>query len=79
MKTIPNPAARLDAAHLAIAALKTALKKALWNAAEHSDGCLYCGEGEIVNGTTTPEHRAVCWFYQAERLASGAALAPKES
>ena len=72
------PAAQLEEANLEIATLKAALKKAIWNAAEHDDGCLYCGEGEIVNGTTTPEHRAVCWFYQAERLVSGTALTPKE-
>lgn len=56
--------------------MREALKGALRRAAEHFDGCLHCGEGEIVNGTTTPEHRAACWYYRAERLVDGALPAP---
>lgn len=42
------------------------LGKALDRAREHNEGCLYCGEGEIIDGETTPEHRAECWWYRAQ-------------
>lgn len=43
-----------------------ALKKALEHVHEHSDGCLYCGEGDIVDGGITEEHRKDCWYYKAK-------------
>ena len=42
------------------------LGKALDRAREHNEGCLYCGEGELIDGETTPEHRAECWWYRAQ-------------
>jgi hypothetical protein len=53
-----------------VEALRAALTTALRNATEHQDGCLYCGEGEIVDGETTDAHRATCWWYQAQALAA---------
>jgi hypothetical protein len=50
-----------------IVALANHLREALLRAEEHSEGCLYCGEGEIVDGSTTKKHQDECWFYQAER------------
>ena len=42
------------------------LEKALDHAHQHDEGCLYCGRGEIIDGETTPEHRAECWWYRAQ-------------
>ena len=42
------------------------LEKALDHAHQHNEGCLYCGRGEIIDGETTPEHRAECWWYRAQ-------------
>ena len=47
------------------------LDAALDHAQQYSEGCLYCGEGEIIDGETTPEHQAECWWYRAK-----AALTP---
>jgi hypothetical protein len=33
---------------------------------------LWCGDGEIVDGETTPEHQARCWYYLVK-----AALTPQ--
>ena len=49
-----------------IAELRHLLEIALDHAREYPKGCLYCGEGTIIDGDTTPEHRAQCWYYQAE-------------
>ena len=48
--------------------LVLALSEALRHAEQYQAGCLYCGEGEIVDGTTTPEHQAQCWWYMAKAL-----------
>jgi len=49
--------------------LRRHLRVALDHAEQHNEGCLYCGEGEIVDGDTTPTHRAKCWYYKAARAA----------
>ena len=52
--------------------LRKLLCIALDHAEQHNEGCLWCGEGEILDGETTPEHQAGCWYYQAQ-----AALTPQ--
>lgn len=47
------------------------LDAALDHAQRYNEGCLYCGEGEIIDGETTPEHQAECWWYRSK-----AALTP---
>ncbi len=42
------------------------LDAALDHAQQYNEGCLYCGEGEIIDGETTPEHQAECWWYRAK-------------
>ena len=56
--------ARLEAR---CARLEKYLDQALEHVEEHQEGCLFCGEGEIVDGDTTPEHRAECWYYIVKR------------
>ena len=51
--------------------LREHLETALDHAEQYNDGCLFCGEGEIIDGETTPEHQAECWWYRAK-----AALTP---
>lgn len=52
------------------------LGKALDRAREHNEGCLYCGEGEIIDGETTPEHRAECWWYRAQAALTATSQEP---
>ena len=42
------------------------LDAALDHAQQYNEGCLHCGEGEIIDGETTPEHQAECWWYRAK-------------
>lgn len=51
--------------------LKKLLKAALLHAQEYSDGCLFCGADEIVDGEITAEHRAACWYYKALGILEG--------
>ena len=49
---------------LRIAEVEAHLTTALSHAEEFVDGCLYCGEGEIVDGECLPHD---CWYEKAER------------
>ena len=46
--------------------LREHLETALDHAEQYNEGCLFCGEGEIIDGETTPEHQAECWWYRAK-------------
>lgn len=60
--------ARILELELEVKRLRPALDEALARAEEHHAGCLYCGEGEIVDGATTSEHQKQCWWYKARAL-----------
>jgi hypothetical protein len=64
----PTMVQQLTQARQDRAALMEALEESLERVTEHYEGCLYCGEGEIVGGTTTPAHRAECWYYKAQAV-----------
>jgi len=68
IRVVENQKKMLADSRAQVARLVEALAKALHQATEYIDGCLYCGDGEIVDGTTTPEHQADCWWYRARAL-----------
>jgi len=75
-RMVAELAMRHDALREQNRVLRGWLGKALDRAREHNEGCLYCGEGEIIDGETTPEHRAECWWYRAQAALTATSQEP---